>query len=212
MKVPRLPFFVCILAACLVSGVCSAQTVRPAVTDKYSASTVREVYAIVRHIEAGEELQKAIADKIEEENALYAKALKEGQGILTDDAERALKKFHKGWFTALLSKDQQAMYWRGIYSNECNREGNRIANEIADRNPNFNSTSRKTAASTLRQIFLEYKVIENMYVKPKKIKELKDQAWDKWTDILAEKIGWRLARDYSVTDIWGTDRILPKMD
>lgn len=189
-----------------------AQIISQSVIDKYSPSVVREAFDIIGKIESTEQQQVAIAEKIQAEDRMYVDFLKQYKGFIPNDGKKEIRKFRKKWMKEILSEAQIAMYWRGVYDHECKEKADKIAYDIEKRTPGFDASPRKQTAMTLRQIFLECKVIEETYVKQKKIDELENQVWDKWLKILEEKSGWRISRDLQATDVWKTDRRIPRMD
>lgn len=188
----------------------SAQTIKPAVIEKYPASVVSLTYDIVSKIPADETLQLQIAAKIEEESQYKVSLLKENEGILTNEAGQLLVKFRKQWMRELLKGDLLAQYYRGVYDPECKKKADAQAEKIQLKTPKMQNNVRKQLASCLRQIYLENKVIEAIQPK-KKVEKLQSEVWKRWLDDFEQKSGWRINPDFTAESVWTESRTIPRM-
>ncbi len=174
-----------------VSGL-SAQTVDCNALKNFSPATVRATYEICRCVKLSPEQQMKLAKEIDGLNEAYTAAIEKEGGLLSVNDSRKLDKAHDKMLAGILSEDQLAQYYRGVYDKEANAEGIRIADNLQKRY-NLTDQNWKFIRIAFYKIGLDSRVIKKLMAdNPKKAKKEIARLRDEQLMTIEEKGGIRV--------------------
>ena len=107
-----------------------AQRIDTSTLETFSPTTVRETYEICRYVSLTPEQQVELAKSIEKENTEFMTMVSDNEGFLAAKDEKKLVRKREQALTKILTSEQLAQYYRGIYNAEALAEGNAVANKL----------------------------------------------------------------------------------
>lgn len=107
-----------------------AQTLDTAALAGYNASTVREVYEVCRYVKLDAAQQQQLARSFEREDSVMVAMIGASGGVLTVKDSRKLEKMHDGILASVMSEEQLAQYYRGVFDKEALSEAEAVVTRL----------------------------------------------------------------------------------
>lgn len=191
-------FFVVILFASITFNA-GAQTLDTAALGEFQASTVREVFDVARYVKLDAATQVALARAFEAEDDAFVKGIAAEGGVMSVKLQRKLDKMRDKTLARLLTADQLAQYYRGVYDAEANAEGIAVANTL-QKKYNLTDQNWKFIRIAFYKIGLESRVLKKtMADEPAKAKKAIEKIRTEMMNSIEEKGGIRVDDDMTVT-------------
>lgn len=160
--------FILSAAAVSITMTTMAQTVATNFLNDFAPSTIRETYEICRHVPLEPEQQVELARAIDKENSAFINMISSNDGFLTTKNEKKLTRMREQALAKILSAEQLAQYYRGVFNSEALAEGNGVANKLRTKY-GLTDQNWKFIRNAFYKIGLESRVLKKtMADKPKK--------------------------------------------
>lgn len=164
--------------AVLAGAPAFAQTLDTEALAKVNPAAARQVYEVAQYVKLSGEQQQQLAKALQKENARFLEIIKQNEGVMTSKGSTQLGKMRDASLASILTPEQLEQYYRGVYNEEADAEGNNVANTLQKRY-SLTDQNHKFIRVAFYKIGLETRVINKLMgdapkKAAKKIKDLQD--------------------------------------